>query len=171
MKRKLLFFSTLIEAVFILPARKSGLDPWLHIQRMGNPQWNSSCAASGYFGAKRRKRRHWILNALEDGRAPQSLGEFQGGTKGDGASRRLAAARIVTAIGNWAQKGVSLGAKKPVQPETSGRWRIPRYQRSCSNRNGANRRTAPWANFSGTDPLSFLRIFRFSVSPRPGKCD
>ena len=65
---------------------------------------------------------HWTLNALEDGRAPQSLGEFQGGTKGDAAARRLAAARIVTAIGNWSQKGQPLAAKKPVQSETSGRW-------------------------------------------------
>ena len=63
----------------------------------------------------------WILSALEDGRAPQLLGEFQGG-KGDGASRRLAAARIVTAIGNWSQKGQPLAAKKPVQPEPTGRW-------------------------------------------------
>ena len=64
----------------------------------------------------------WILNALEDGRTPQSLGEFQGGTKGDAASRRLAAARIVTAIGNWTQKGQPLSAKKPVQSEPTGRW-------------------------------------------------
>jgi hypothetical protein len=64
----------------------------------------------------------WTLSALEDGRAPQSLGEFQGGTKTDAASRRLAAARIVTAIGNWAQKGQPLSAKKPVQSESSGRW-------------------------------------------------
>jgi hypothetical protein len=64
----------------------------------------------------------WTLHALEDGRAPQSLGEFQGGAKSDAASRRLAAARIVTAIGNWAQKGQPLSAKKPVQSETSGRW-------------------------------------------------
>jgi hypothetical protein len=64
----------------------------------------------------------WTLNALEDGRSPQLLGEYEGGTKGDGASRRLAAARIVTAIGNWSQKGQPLPAKKPVQPEHSGRW-------------------------------------------------
>lgn len=65
----------------------------------------------------------WSLSAIEDGRAPHVLGEFQGGAKGDGASRRLAAARIVTAIGNWSQKGQPLSAKKPVQSEkSSGRW-------------------------------------------------
>jgi len=64
----------------------------------------------------------WTLSALEDGRAPQLLGEFQGGSKGDAPSRRLAAARIVTAIGNWSQKGQPLAQKKPVQPETSSRW-------------------------------------------------
>jgi len=64
----------------------------------------------------------WALSALEDGRAAQSLGEFKGGTKGDAASRRLAAARIVTAIGNWSQKGQPVAAKKPVQADPSGRW-------------------------------------------------
>ena len=65
----------------------------------------------------------WSLNAIEDGRAPHSLGEFQGGTKGDAASRRLAAARIVTAIGNWSQKGQPLAAKKPVESEKNAlRW-------------------------------------------------
>jgi hypothetical protein len=31
------------------------------------------------------------------------LSEFQGGTKTEQASRRLAAARIVTTVGNWIQ--------------------------------------------------------------------
>lgn len=45
----------------------------------------------------------WTLHVVEDGRQPQILWEFQGGTKTDQASRRLAAARIVTMVGNWAQ--------------------------------------------------------------------
>jgi hypothetical protein len=45
----------------------------------------------------------WTLRVLEDGREPQMLGEFQGGTKAEQGSRRLAAARIVTTVGNWAQ--------------------------------------------------------------------
>jgi hypothetical protein len=64
----------------------------------------------------------WSLSAIEDGRTPQQMGEFQGGTKGDGTSRRLAAARVVTAIGNWAQKGQPILAKKPVEAEKSTRW-------------------------------------------------
>jgi hypothetical protein len=45
----------------------------------------------------------WTLRVLEDGREPQMLKEFQGGTKTEQGSRRLAAARIVTMVGNWAQ--------------------------------------------------------------------
>jgi len=50
----------------------------------------------------------WTLRVLEDGLKPQTLGEIQGGTKNEQGSRRLAAARIVTMIGNWA-----LNAKAP----------------------------------------------------------
>jgi hypothetical protein len=45
----------------------------------------------------------WTLQVVEDGHKPQVLSEFQGGTKIEQASRRLAAARIVTAVGNWVQ--------------------------------------------------------------------
>jgi hypothetical protein len=45
----------------------------------------------------------WTLQVVEDGREPQMLGEFKGGQKTEQASRRLAAARIVTAVGNWVQ--------------------------------------------------------------------
>jgi hypothetical protein len=45
----------------------------------------------------------WTLEVVEDGREPQVLGEFKGGLKAEQASRRLAAARIVTAVGNWVQ--------------------------------------------------------------------
>ena len=45
----------------------------------------------------------WTLQVVEDGREPQGLGEFKGGLKSEQASRRLAAARIVTAVGNWVQ--------------------------------------------------------------------
>ena len=45
----------------------------------------------------------WTLEVAEDGREPQVLGEFKGGLKAEQASRRLAAARIVTAVGNWVQ--------------------------------------------------------------------
>jgi hypothetical protein len=45
----------------------------------------------------------WTLQVLEDGHNPQLVSEFEGGAKGEQPSRRLAAARIVTAIGNWVQ--------------------------------------------------------------------
>jgi hypothetical protein len=45
----------------------------------------------------------WTLEVVEDGREPKVLGEFKGGLKAEQASRRLAAARIVTAVGNWVQ--------------------------------------------------------------------
>jgi len=52
----------------------------------------------------------WTLQVVEDGHAPQMLNEFQGGTKTEPASRRLAAARIVTTVGNWVQN-----ARRPPQ--------------------------------------------------------
>ena len=64
----------------------------------------------------------WSLSAIEDGRAPQRMGEFPGGNRGESTSRRLAAARVVTAIGNWAQKGQPMLARKPVEAEKSTRW-------------------------------------------------
>jgi hypothetical protein len=62
----------------------------------------------------------WTLQVIEDGRKPQVLSEFEGGMKTEQASRRLAAARIVTAVGNWVQN-----VKGPqVVPNTrqSPRW-------------------------------------------------
>jgi hypothetical protein len=57
----------------------------------------------------------------EDGHEPLALSQFQGGTrfqggtKTDQSSRRLAAARIVTAVGNWVQnvKGSQVANAKP----------------------------------------------------------
>ncbi len=63
----------------------------------------------------------WTLAVLDDGREPQELGQFKGGTKADAGSRRLAAARIVTAIGNWTQK------IQPV-PKKAAQAQQPRWQ-------------------------------------------
>ena len=52
---------------------------------------------------------------------PSLWESFQGGTRSDAASRRLAAARIVTAIGTWSQKGPHV-ARRPAQLEPPGRW-------------------------------------------------
>jgi hypothetical protein len=121
---KLLELSHLIEAAFDFTSKeKLELDPRLDLQD-GKPTVEFIVRSlRAIFVLSPQPDGIWILSALEDGRPPHSLGEFQGGTKADVASsRRLAAARIVTAIGNWAQKGQPLSAKKPVQSEPSGRW-------------------------------------------------
>jgi hypothetical protein len=120
---KLVELSHLIEASFDFTSKeKLELDPRLDLQD-GRPTVEFIVRSlRAIFVMSPQGDGIWTLSALEDGRAPLSLGEFKGGTKNDGASRRLAAARIVTAIGNWAQRGQPLAAKKPVQSEPSGRW-------------------------------------------------
>ena len=69
----------------------------------------------------------WTLQVIEDGRAPQMLSEFQGGTKTEQASRRLAAARIVTTVGNWIQSGKGQNGRGPqaaLTTESSPRWQL-----------------------------------------------
>jgi hypothetical protein len=61
-----------------------------------------------------RESNTWTLQVVEDGHKPQVLSEFESGIKSDQTSRRLAAARIVTAVGNWVQN-----VKGPVA-ETAG---------------------------------------------------
>jgi hypothetical protein len=53
----------------------------------------------------------WTLQVLADGHVPEVLSEFQGGTKDEAGSQRLAAARVVTMMGNWVQN-----ARRPPQP-------------------------------------------------------
>jgi hypothetical protein len=62
----------------------------------------------------------WTLQVVEDGHKPQVLSEFQGGTKTEQASRRLAAARIVTAVGNWVQN--VKGPQAVQNSKQSPRW-------------------------------------------------
>lgn len=63
----------------------------------------------------------WSLHVIEDGRRAQVLSEFRGGAKTEQASRRLAAARIVTAIGNCVQ---NVRGPQPVQhTKPSAKWR------------------------------------------------
>src|SRR5215469_3224748 len=67
----------------------------------------------------------WVLEVIQEGYEPQVLSEFQGGTKAEQPSRRLAAARVVAAVGNWVQnaKG-SLRVQTAKQPITKQpiRW-------------------------------------------------
>jgi hypothetical protein len=119
---KLLELSTQIETAFDFTSKeKLELDPRLDLQD-GKPAVEFIVRSlRAIFVMSPQAEGLWSLHALEDGRAPQSLGEFQGGSRSDAASRRLAAARIVTAIGNWSQKG-PYGGKKQAQLETPGRW-------------------------------------------------
>jgi hypothetical protein len=67
----------------------------------------------------------WMLQVIEDGHQPQPLGEFQGGTKGEQGSRRLAAARVVTMVGNWVQHVKGPQAVAPsTQQSQSPRWQL-----------------------------------------------
>jgi hypothetical protein len=120
---KLLELSTRIEAAFDFTSKeKLELDPRLDLQD-GKPTVEFIVRSLRViFVLSPQAEDIWTLNALEDGRVPQLLGEFKGGTKDDAAARRLAAARIVAAIGNWSQKGHAAAAKKPVQAEQTVRW-------------------------------------------------
>ena len=62
----------------------------------------------------------WMLHVIEESHEPQTLTVVQGGTKGDHASRRLAAARIVTAVGNWVQNAKAPRHAPPSKPPL--RW-------------------------------------------------
>ena len=62
----------------------------------------------------------WTLQVIEDGYEPQMLSEFQGGMKGEHASRRLAASRIVAAVGNWVQN--VKGSRHVPATKPSLRW-------------------------------------------------
>lgn len=67
----------------------------------------------------------WNLAVVEEGRDSQPLGDFKGGEKGDSSSRRLAAARVVNAIGEWAQKASSGQQAVPAQKKQAApqsRW-------------------------------------------------
>ncbi len=120
---RMLELSTQIEAAFDFTSKeKLELDPRLDFQD-GKPTVEFIVRTLRViFVMAPQPDEMWTLSALEDGRAPQLLGEFKGGTKGDAASRRLAAARVVTAIGNFSQKGQPLPGKKAVQSDYSGRW-------------------------------------------------
>jgi hypothetical protein len=62
----------------------------------------------------------WTLQVVEDSHKSQVLTQLQGGTKAEQASRRLAAARIVTAIGNWVQN--VKGPQVVLNSKQSPRW-------------------------------------------------
>jgi len=62
----------------------------------------------------------WTLQVVQEGYEPQVLSEFQGGMKTEPPSRRLAAARVVAAVGNWVQN--SRGSQRIQTARQSKRW-------------------------------------------------
>jgi hypothetical protein len=122
---KLLELSAQVESAFDFTSKeKLELDPRLDIQDGKATVEFVVRSLRAIFVLTPRAEGMWVMHALEDGKAPQLLGEFQGGSRTDTASRRLAAARVVTAIGNWSNKTQAPLPRKPVQAETTGssRW-------------------------------------------------
>ena len=110
-----------VEAAFDFTSKeKLELDPRLDVQG-GKPILEFVVRSSRMiFVLAPQADGPWKLTVLDDGREPQDLGEFAGGAKSDSGSRRLAAARVVTAIGNWTQK-IQPADKKAAQVQQP-RW-------------------------------------------------
>jgi hypothetical protein len=121
---KLIELSALVEAAFDFTSKeKLELDPRLDVQDGKATVEFVVRSLRAIFVLAPYTETSWVLHALEDGRPPQLLGEFNGGIRTDATSRRLAAARVVTAIGNWSSKGqAQQPPRKPIQAETSPRW-------------------------------------------------
>lgn len=118
---KLLEVSARIEAAFDFTSKeKLELDPRLDLQEGTALVEFVVRSLRAIFVLAPKDATHWTLKVLEEGREPQELGVFAGGAKNDHGSRRLAAARVVTAIGNWSQK-LESPPKKASQSETP-RW-------------------------------------------------
>jgi hypothetical protein len=52
--------------------------------------------------------REWSLEVMDPEHGMRSLGLFRGGDNGVGGSRRLRAARVVSAIGSWVEKAAQI---------------------------------------------------------------
>jgi hypothetical protein len=52
--------------------------------------------------------REWSLEVMDPEHGMRSLGLFRGGDNGVGGSRRLRAARVVSAIGSWVEKATQI---------------------------------------------------------------
>jgi hypothetical protein len=118
---KLMELSGRVEAAFDFTSKeKLELDPRLDLQDSKTVVELVVRSQRAIFILEPQADGMWSLSVIDDGREPQNLGQFRGGTKSESGSRRLAAARIVTTIGNWVQK-IQPAAKKPAAPAQS-RW-------------------------------------------------
>lgn len=108
-ERLLVEFSARIEEAFDFTSKeKLALEPRLDIQEGVGVVEFVVRGLRSIFLLSPAEGNTWTLQVMEDGHQPQMLSKVHGGTKGEHAARRLAAARIVTAVGNWVQN-----AKEP----------------------------------------------------------
>ena len=116
-EKLLLEFSTRIEDAFDFTSKeKLALEPRLDIQDGVGVVEFVVRGLRSIFLLSLAEGNTWTLQVMEDGHKPQVLSEFQGGTKGEHASRRLAAARIVTAVGNCVQNAKGSRHVQPTKP-------------------------------------------------------
>lgn len=72
--------------------------------------------------------REWSLEVMDPEHGMRSLGLFRGGDNGVGGSRRLRAARVVSAIGSWVEKSAHM--QMPQQQQSVGNSRKDSHMRS-----------------------------------------
>lgn len=103
-ERLLLEFSARIEDAFDFTSKeKLALEPRLDVQDGVAVVEFVVRGLRSIFLLSPAEGNTWTLQVVEDGHQPQMLSKLHGGTKGEHAARRLAAARIVTAVGNCVQ--------------------------------------------------------------------
>jgi hypothetical protein len=118
-ERLLLQLASRIEEAFDFTSKeKLELDPRLDVQDGAGVVEFVVRSVRAIFLLSPKEGNTWTLHVLEEGYEPQLLGEIHGGTKTEQASRRLAAARIVTTVGNLVQnvKGPRVAHGTKQQP-------------------------------------------------------
>ena len=122
-ERLLLLLGARIEEAFDFTSKeKLELEPRLDVQEGVGVVEFVVRSVRAIFLLSPNEGNTWTLQVIEDSRAPQTLSQFQGGTKAEQGSRRLAAARIVTMVGNWIQSGK--GPRGAANPEQLPRWQL-----------------------------------------------
>ena len=120
-ERLLLEFSARIEDAFDFTSKeKLALEPRLDVQDGVAVLEFVVRGLRSIFLLSPAEGNTWTLHVIEDRHEPQMLSVFQGGTKGEHASRRLAAARIVAAVGNWVQSAKAARHAPATKPQL--RW-------------------------------------------------
>lgn len=147
-ERLLLELSARIEEAFDFTSKeKLALEPRLDIQEGAGVVEFVVRGLRSIFLLSPAEGNMWTLQVIEDGYQPQIVSQFRGGTKGEHAARRLAAARIVTAVGNWVQN-----AKGPRQaPASKPSAAKPALRRSDDDESKPEVRFGTMGKFLGTN--------------------